>query len=69
MSISKKNRIKLRRAINTKLAAMAEAVQDEDPPRLLPLDASRAAITAIEGMIDGGQISITFHRNGGEGKA
>lgn len=68
MSISKKNRIKLRRAINTKIANMAEAVQSgEDTPRLLPLDASRAAVAAIDAMIDSGQISIIFHLNG-EGK-
>lgn len=67
MTLSKKNKIKLRRAINTKIANMAEAVESgEDTPRLLPLDASRAAVTAIEGMIDSGQISIIFHLNGGE---
>jgi hypothetical protein len=67
VTISKKNRIKLRRAINTKLAELAgPAKAGEEPKRLLPLDASRAAIWALTGMIDSGEISITFHRNGGE---
>lgn len=64
MTLSKKNRSKLRRAINTKLADMGFVFQaDEGEGRLLPLDASRAAVSAIEGMIDSGQISITFHRS------
>ena len=67
MSISRKNKVKLRRAINTKLADVGFIFNsDEARGRLLPLDASRAAVAAIEGMIDSGQISITFHRNGGE---
>ena len=70
MVIRKKNRIKLRRAINTKLADVGFVFQSEGGSgRLLPRDASRAAIEALEGMINSGQISITFHRNGGDKKS
>lgn len=71
MTLSRKNRSKLRRAINTKLADLAAVVgkPDEDPPRVLPYDAAAAAVDAIDAMINSGQISITFHRNGGEKKS